>query len=118
MSWARDLRDMGIISVDEYDEIKELGWELRHYGDVEALQKLWEIAYRYGLDELGDRFLEEWLEAIDFYESIYDYKIQYDPVCLRWRSTVNDDIYFRKTGEWISAKKGQFFPDPYEWIRY
>mgnify|MGYP001626294731 CR=1 FL=1 len=101
MGWSEDLLAAGLITEEEYEELSELGWEARHYGNVEALEDLIEIAYEYGLDELGDRLLETYFEAIDYYESLYDYKIEYDARIDRWRD----------------VETGRFVKDPYEWIR-
>jgi len=101
MGWSEDLLAAGLIDEDEYEELRELGYAVRHYGDVEALEDLMEFAYAYGLEELGDRLFEEYDRAIDFYESMYDYKIMYDPSVNRWRD----------------VETGRFVKDPYEWIR-
>jgi hypothetical protein len=101
MGWSEDLLAAGLITEDEYEAMQELGSDIRHYGDVEALEDLFLLAYEYGLDELGDRLFDEYDRAIDFYESLYEYKIEYDPRIDRWRD----------------VETGRFVKDPYEWIR-
>jgi hypothetical protein len=101
MGWSEDLLAAGLITEDEFEDMKDLGYDARHYGDVEALEDLFQIAYNYGLDELGDRLFDEYDKAIDYYESLYEYKIEYDPRIDRWRD----------------VETGRFVPDPYEWGR-
>ena len=101
MGWSEDLLAAGLITEDEYEMMSDIGYDIRHYGDVEDLEDLFLIAYQYDLDELGDRLFIEYDRAIDFYEALYEYTITYDPSVDRWRD----------------VETGRFVKDPYEWIR-
>ena len=101
MGWSEDLLAAGLIDEEEYEHLKELGYNTRHYGDVEALEDLIKFAYQYGLDELGDRLTQDYFQAIEFYEEQLDYTAYYDHSVKRWRN----------------IETGMFIPDPYRWIR-
>jgi hypothetical protein len=101
MGWSEDLLAAGLIDEEEYEYLKELGYDSRHYGNVEALEDLIELAYQYGLDELGDRLTQDYFNAIDYYEEKLDYTAYYDHSVDRWRD----------------VETGRFVPDPYEWVR-
>jgi hypothetical protein len=101
MGWSEDLLAAGLIDEEEYKHLKELGYDSRHYGDVEAFEDLIEFAYEYGLDELAERLTQDYFNAIDFYEERLDYMAYYDHSVNRWRD----------------VETGRFIPDPYEWVR-
>jgi hypothetical protein len=101
MGWSEDLLLSGLITEDEYEDMKDIGYDIRHFGDVEALQDLLFIAYDKGLDELGDRLINEYDSAIGFYEEANDFKISYDAAIKRWRD----------------VETGRFVKDPYEMLR-
>jgi hypothetical protein len=101
MGWSEDLLEAGLITEDEYEFMQLMGYDARHFGDVEDLEDLYLLAYQYGLDELGNRLFSEYDRAIDFYEAKYEYSISYDPSCDRWRD----------------VETGRFVKDPYEFIR-
>jgi len=101
MGWSEDLLMAGLIDEEDYEHLRELGYNARHFGDVEAFEDLIEFAYRYGLEELGDRLTEDYFDAIDYYEERLGYTAYYDHTVKRWRD----------------VETGRFVPDPYEWVR-
>lgn len=101
MGWSEDLLAAGLITEEEYNEMSDIGSDIRNYGNVEDLEDLFLMAYTYGLNELGDRLFNEYNRAIDFYEMANEYTITYDPSIDRWRD----------------VETGRFVKDPYEFIR-
>jgi hypothetical protein len=101
MGWSEDLLAVGLITDEEYQDMKDTGYDIRHYGNTEALEDLFLVAYTYGLDELGDRLFDEYDRSIDFYEAVTGYMWYYDPSVTRWRDKAT----------------GRFVQDPYEFIR-
>lgn len=105
MGLLRDAMDLGYINQDQYDDLADewsgYGSDMRHYGEVESIQKMMEDFMELGFEDLVEKVADEWFEAIDYYEALYNYEIFYSPTSERWHDT----------------KTGKFVSDPYEWIR-
>lgn len=105
MGLLKDALDLGYITLDEYEDMSEywsdLGYEARHYGDVEALQSMMMDFYNLGFDDLAGKVFTEYDAAISFYEAEYGGSIYYNPADSRWHDS---DTH-------------QYIKDPYEWIR-
>lgn len=105
MGLLKDAMDLGYINQDQYDDLAETwsdyGYDERHYGEVESMQKMMEDFMELGFEDLVEKISEEWFKAIDHYEKLYNYEIFYSPASERWHNTAT----------------GQFVSDPYEWIR-
>jgi len=105
MGLLRDAVNLGLITLDEYEDLaaewSEYGYDARHYGNVESLEKMMIDFLDLGFLDLADAVAEQYYSAIDFYEEAYDYTMYYDSGVARWRD----------------VDTGRFVPDPYEWVR-
>lgn len=101
MGWSEDLLFAGLITTQEYEEMQDSGSNIFETGDTEALQDLFQIAYENGLDELGDRLIDDYNASINFYEEANEYRITYDDSISRWRD----------------VETGRFVSDPYVPLR-
>jgi hypothetical protein len=105
MGFLKDAMNLGYITLDEYNDMAEewsdLGYNARHLGDVEALQKMMNDFLDLGFLDLADAVFTEYNAAISFYEELYDYSIVYDIGISRWRD----------------VESGKFIIDPYQFIR-
>lgn len=100
-----DFTDSGQLAEFLEDEFgynwSEMGYDTRHYGEVEDLQRMMEEFYFLGFDDLGDKAFEQWEAAISYYEEAYGYEIYYNPADKRWHD----------------SETHRYVKDPYEWIR-
>jgi hypothetical protein len=105
MGLLRDAVNLGYITLDQYNDLTEewsdYGYDARHLGDVEALQKMMQDFLDLGFEDLASAVFTQYDAAISLYEEMYGYTVYYDIGVSRWR----DDV------------TGQFVADPYEWIR-
>jgi hypothetical protein len=105
MGLLKDALDLGYITLDEYndmsDEWSDLGYDTRHYGDVEALEKMMMDFLDLGFFDLAETVFAEYEAAITFYQDEYGGAIYYNPADSRWHDSVSH----------------QYVKDPYEWIR-
>ena len=105
MGLLRDALNLGYINLDDYNDMasswSDYGFDVRHYGDTEALQHMVEDFAEMGFGDLAEKAFNEMQSSIDHYRSEYDNLINYNTISERWYST----------------ETGRFVPDPYEWIR-
>lgn len=105
MGLLRDAVDLGYITLDEYEDLaqdwSDMGYDARHYGEVEQIQNMAMDFLDMGFEDLAESATQEMFEAIDHYEELYEYEIYYELDIKRWRDTAT----------------GRFVSDPYEWIR-
>jgi hypothetical protein len=105
MGLLKDAVNLGYLTLDDYNDLAEewsdLGYDARHSGDVEALQKMMMDFLDYGILDLASAVADQYFAAIDFYEDAYGYTIYYNSADTRWHDTVTH----------------QYVKDPYEWIR-
>jgi len=105
MGLLKDALNLGLITLDQYEEMsdewEDLGYDARHYGDVEALEKMMGDFLDLGFEDLAGAVFDQYDAAIGYYEELYGYSIYYDIGCTRWRD----------------VETGQFVKDPYDWIR-
>jgi hypothetical protein len=105
MGLLKDALNLGLITLDQYEDLSEewsdLGYEARHYGDVESLQAMMQDFLDLGFTDLASAVYTEFDSAINYYEELYGYTIYYEVDSKRWRDEA--------TGKWVK--------DPYEWIR-
>jgi hypothetical protein len=105
MGLLKDAVNLGYITLDEYQDLTEewsdYGYDARHTGNVEALEKMMIDFLDLGFDDLASAVFIEFDSAIGFYEELYGYSIYYDIGTTRWRD----------------VSSGRFVIDPYQWIR-
>lgn len=105
MGVLKDAVNLGYITLDEYEDLADewsgYGYDARHSGNVESLEKMMIDFLDLGFEDLASAVFTEFNSAISFYEELYGYSIYYDVGVTRWRD----------------VDTGRFVVDPYEWIR-
>jgi hypothetical protein len=105
MGFLKDAVNLGYITLDEYNDMalewSQMGYDARHYGNVEEFQGMLQDMLDLGFLDLADAIATEMYAAIDYYEAQSDYSIFYSVASQRWHD----------------VETGQFVRDPYSWIR-
>jgi hypothetical protein len=105
MGLLRDALNLGYITLEQYEEMSDewsdIGYEARHYGNVEALEDMISDFLDLGFLDLAEAAATDYFEAIDYYEEAYGYSIYYNTADNRWHD----------------SETHRYVKDPYEWIR-